>query len=84
MAPSERLRRTRINELGDQLAAVLRKPTAAPLLTDLECISHALSLFVPGPASLISPDGLGPRLIKLTLQKMHYKIVPMERADYER
>ena len=83
MTPSERLRRERINQLGDQLATILRKPTAAPLLTPRECISSALSLLMPGPASDIMPDGRGPRLIELTLRKMGYKIMPMERADYE-
>lgn len=69
--------------LIDELYKTLRAPTAAPILTPAEVISAALSLFVPGPANEISPTGRGTRLILLTLKKMGYKIVPMERADYE-
>lgn len=74
--------RTERQLVVDRLMADLRKPTAAPLVTPEECISAALSLFVPGPASLISPEGRGVRLILLTLKKMKFKIVPMERDDY--
>lgn len=66
----------------DQLATILRKPTAGPLVTPEEVIAVALSAFVPGPADLISPTGRGVRIIMLLLKKMGYKIVPMEREDY--
>ncbi len=59
------------------------KPTASPMVTPAECISIALSTFVPGPADLISPEGRGVETILLTLKKMGFKIVPMERADYD-
>jgi hypothetical protein len=68
----------------DELMRKMRGPTAAPLLPVKDVISAALSLFVPGPASVIDPDGTGVRLILRTLQKVGYKIVPMERADYEK
>jgi hypothetical protein len=70
-------------QLFDHLATVWRKPTAEPLITPAEVISAALSMFVPGPASVISPTGLGPSLILLALKKMGFKIVAMEREDYE-
>ncbi|WP_375782890.1 hypothetical protein ACE10Z_23540 [Bradyrhizobium sp. Pha-3] len=69
--------------LIDRVAPFLRKPSAAPLLTPAEVISAALSLFVPGPARMISPSGLGVRLILLALDKTGYKIVPMEREDHD-
>lgn len=59
------------------------KPTASPLVTPAECISIAMSTFVSGPPCLISPDGHGVSVILLTLKKMGFKIVPMERADYD-
>lgn len=77
------MRLTRHQRLLDRLAPILREPTAAPLVTPAEVISAALSMFVPGPAWLVSPTGLGPSLILLALKKMNYKIVPMERQDYD-
>jgi hypothetical protein len=67
----------------DQLVPILRKPRAAPLLTPPEVISAAISLFVPGPADLISPTGRCVSTIMLALEKMGYEIVPMEREDHE-
>lgn len=69
--------------LIDQIAPFLRKPSAAPLLTPAEVISAALSLFVPGPARLISPTGIGVKMILLALDKTGYKIVPAEREDHD-
>jgi hypothetical protein len=74
--------RTERQLVVDRLMAELRKPTAGPMVTPEECISAALSLFVPGPADLISPDGRGVRLILLTLDKMNFKIVPKARDDF--
>jgi len=54
------------------------------LMTPEDCIAMALSTFVPGPSWKISPSGKGVRVIMLTLKKMGFKIVPMEREDYER
>jgi hypothetical protein len=67
----------------DRLALIMRKPRAEPLVTPEEVIAVALSAFVPGPADLISPTGRGVRTIMLLLKKMGYKIVPMEREDYD-
>lgn len=54
------------------------------LITPSDVISVALSSFVPGPAYLISPTGYGVTLILKLLKKTGFKIVPMERGDYER
>lgn len=67
----------------DRLPLSLREPAASSKVTPQECISIALSTFVPGPADLISPEGRGVETILLTLKKMGFKIEPMERADYD-
>lgn len=68
--------------LIDQLEALQRDPSAAPLVSPAGAISAALTMFVPGPASLVSPKGLGVRLILFALERTGHKIVPMERKDY--
>lgn len=82
--PRPRPRKRSRQYLIDQLEAFERKPTAAPLVTPAGAISAALTMFVPGPASLVSPKGLGVRLILFALKKTGHKIVAMEREDYER
>lgn len=67
----------------DRMPLSLRDPSASSKTTPAECISIALSTFVPGPAELISPEGHGVSVILLTLKKMGFKIVPMERADFD-
>lgn len=62
--------------LIDELTALMRKPTAAPLLKPKEAISIALSAMLPGPAILISPDGPLVRLILQALKLSGYKIEP--------
>jgi hypothetical protein len=69
-----------IDHIASRLA---REPTAAPLVTPAEVISAALSMFVPGPASVISPTGLGPALILRALDKMGFKVVAKTREDFE-
>lgn len=77
-----RVRSAKRQVLIDQLEALHRKPTAAPTVPAEVAISTALSMFVPGPADLISATGTGVNLIKRALSGAGYKIVPMEREDY--
>ena len=89
MKPSERL--ARINDLNDRLATVMRKPRAAPILDPNEVIAWALNSieFQWWPRSLKEFRGFTETSIPVTtvlcaLRLAGYKIVPMERADYER
>lgn len=62
----------------DRIESLQRKPTAAPLLEPEEAIAMAISLFVPGPAELISSKGRGVFLIMRALRQSGYSIVPTE------
>lgn len=67
----------------DELTALMRKPSAAPLLRPREAITAALSMMIPGPALMISPNGPLVSMILFALSRTGWKIVPMERSDYE-
>ena len=49
-------------------------------LTPRRCIEFALYMWVPGPTWKIMKIA---DAIELALRKMGFKIVPMERADYD-
>lgn len=72
-------RRARTRQwLIDTLDELHRKPTAGPTLPAEVAISAALTMFVPGPASLIGPKGIGVWLIQRALRQTGYSIVPTE------
>ena len=58
----------------DELSRAFRE--SGSHLAPEDAVSCALSLCVPGPASLISPTGRGTRLVLLALKLAGYKIVP--------
>ena len=64
--------------LIDELAAttMLRKPTAGPLIEPKEAVAVAISMTLPGPARLVSPDSPMVRLVLLSLKLAGYKIEP--------
>lgn len=76
-------RSAKIECVFDKIESLHRKPTAAPTLSVEVAISTALSMFVPGPASLISPTGRGVWLIMRALRQCGYSIVPTEKADHD-
>lgn len=79
-----RVRSAQRKALIDTLEALQRRPNAGPNLPPQIAISAALSMFVPGPAELISADGTGVWLIMRALRQSGYEIKPIEakRADH--
>ena len=69
--------------LIDQVATILRKPTAKPLVTPAEAIAIALSTVRWKPGGLLDPDGVIVHLVLKAIRQAGWKIVAMERADYE-
>lgn len=67
---------------ADPPATLLRKPTAAPVVTPAECIAVALTCAQWKPGRIMDADGDVVRLVLKSLRREGYKIVPMERADY--
>lgn len=61
----------------DQIATILRKPTAAPLATPAEAVAIALSM-IPYRWSgrLLSEDSPPVRLVLKALEQAGYKIAP--------
>lgn len=68
----------------DPPATLLRKPTAAPTIRPAECIAVALTCAQWKPGRIVDPDGEVVRLVLKSLRKEGWKIVEMERGDYER
>lgn len=68
----------------DPPATLLRKPTAAPVVTARECIAVALTCAQWKPGRIVDPDGDVVQLVLKSLRKEGWKIVEMERGDYER
>jgi hypothetical protein len=69
----------------DDIAKVLRKPRASPLLEPREVISCALNYAMQYEfwKRQITDTSLVVRAVEEALRSEGYKIVPMERADYE-
>lgn len=67
----------------DPPASLLRKPTAAPTVRPEECIAVALTASEWKPGNIMDPDGNVVQLVMRALKREGWKIVPMERADYE-
>jgi hypothetical protein len=67
----------------DPPAALLRKPTAAPIIMPAECIALALTAAQWSAGRIMDPNGDVVQLVLKSLRHEGYKIVPMERADYE-
>ncbi len=65
----------------DQLATILRKPSAAPLVTPAEAIAIALSTVRYSPGDLLDPDGRVVQLVLRSIREAGWKIVPAERGD---
>lgn len=69
-------KRTRKQLVIDDLAKVLRKPCAEPLVKPAEAIAIGLSMVQPGPARFVSPDGPLVRQALLALHLAGWKIEP--------
>lgn len=67
----------------DPPATLLRKPTAAPTVSPRECIALALTCSQWKPGRIVDPDGDIVNLVLSSLKREGWKIVPMERGDYE-
>jgi len=67
----------------DPPATLLRKPTAAPTVSPSECIALALTASEWKPGHIMDPDGDVVQLVLRALKREGWKIVPMERGDYE-
>ena len=68
----------------DPPATLLRKPSAAPTVTARECIALALTCSQWKPGRIVDPDGDIVSLVLKSLDREGWKIVEMERGDYER
>lgn len=68
----------------DPPSTLLRKPTAAPTVMPAECIALALTASEWKPGHIMDPDGTVVQLVLQSLRHEGWKIVPMERGDYER
>lgn len=60
----------------DSLATLIRKPTAAPLVTPAEAIAIALSIVRWSPGDLQDPDGRVVQLVLKALKDAGWKIEP--------
>jgi hypothetical protein len=67
----------------DPPATFQRKPTAAPTVTPAECIAVALTASEWKPGNIMDPDGTVVQLVLKALKREGWKIVPMERGDYD-
>lgn len=67
----------------DPPATLLRKPSAAPVITPQECIALALTAAQWKPGRIMDPNGEVVQLVMKSLRYEGYKIVPMERGDYD-
>jgi hypothetical protein len=67
----------------DPPATLLRKPTAAPTVTPAECIAVALTASEWKPGNIMDPEGNVVQLVLKSLKREGWKIVPMEKGDYD-
>jgi hypothetical protein len=64
--------------LIDDLAAVLRKPTASPVVQPAEVIATVLTVTQWTPGRMIGPDDLVVEQILSSLKQMGWSITPTE------
>lgn len=67
----------------DPPSSLLRKPTAENTVTPAECIALALTASEWKPGHIMDPDGDVVQLVLKSLRHEGWKIVPMERGDYD-
>lgn len=67
----------------DPPATLLRKPSAAPTVTPAECIALSLTCAQWKPGRIMDPHGDVVQLVLRSLKREGWKIVPMEREDFD-
>ena len=59
-------------------STLLRKPTAAPIITPEECVAVALTAAQWKPGNIMDPDGEVVRLVMHSLKREGWEVRPIE------